>query len=196
VGCGAGAASLPLVPPATALTGLDSSAEMLRSFAAEATVRSVPYGVVEGRWPDVAGLVPPADLVVCHHVLYNVPDLVDSVAELTAHARRRVVVELTERHPLAELAPLWRRFHGLQRPSGPDADLAVEVISETGVAVREERWERPPRTMPVAERVAITRRRLCLTPDRDEEVAAAIDALAPPAPRQVRTLWWAGEGSA
>jgi hypothetical protein len=68
VGCGAGAASLPLVPPATALTGLDSSAEMLRSFAAEATVRSVPYGVVEGRWPDVAGLVPPAYLVVCHHV--------------------------------------------------------------------------------------------------------------------------------
>lgn len=193
VGCGAGAASLPLAPPATALTGLDSSAEMLRAFAADAAARSLPYGVVEGLWPDVAGLVAPADVVVCHHVLYNVPDLVGFVLALTAHARRRVVVELTEEHPLADLGPLWRRFHGLERPAGPDADLAVEVIAGTGVLVRQERWERPRGTVAAAERVVLTRQRLCLAADRDEEVAAALAELGPPGPRQVRTLWWSGQ---
>jgi SAM-dependent methyltransferase len=193
VGCGAGAGSLPLVPPATALTAIDSSAEMLRAFAADAATRSVPYGLVEGRWPDVAGLVAPADLVVCHHVLYNVPDLVGFVLALTAHARRRVVVELTERHPLTELGPLWRRFHDLERPAGPDAGLAVEVIAGTGVSVRQERWERPRVTVAAADRVTLTRQRLCLIADRDGEVAAALEELGPPAPRQVRTLWWPGE---
>ena len=192
VGCGAGAASLPLIPPATSVTGIDSSAEMLRAFAADAATRPVPYRRVEGRWPDVADLVGPADLVVCHHVLYNVPDLVGFVLALTAHARRRVVVELTERHPLTELGPLWRRFHDLERPAGPDAGLAVEVIAGTGVSVRQERWEQPRATVAAAERVSLTRQRLCLTADRDGEVAAALEELAPPGPRLVRTLWWPG----
>jgi hypothetical protein len=103
-----------------------------------------------------------------------------------------VVVELTERHPLADLGPLWRRFHGLDRPAGPDADLAVEVIAGIGVSVRQESWERPRATVAAAERVTLTRQRLCLTADRDGEVAAALEELGPPGPRQVRTLWWPG----
>ena len=62
-----------------------------------------------------------ADVVTCHNVLYNVPDLEPFLAALTGHARRQVVVELTAAHPLTSLNPLWLRFHGLQRPTGPTA---------------------------------------------------------------------------
>lgn len=192
MGCGAGAASLVLAPPATRVIGVDTAADMLAAFAADAAVRSVPYELLEGRWPDVAPDVPIADVVVCHHVLYNVPDLVAFAAALTAHARRRVVVELTERHPLTELAPLWRRFHGLGRPAGPDAGLAVDALVSAGIAVRQVAWERPRGRMPSDQRVALTRRRLCLAADRDAEIAAALSELGPPAPRRSRTLWWDG----
>ena len=41
VGCGGGAGSLPLVPPAGVLVGVDQSAAMLEVFAAGATRRGV-----------------------------------------------------------------------------------------------------------------------------------------------------------
>jgi len=59
--------------------------------------------------------------VTCHHVLYNVAELGPFVTALTSHARRLVVVELTARHPLTALNPLWERFHGLVRPNVPTA---------------------------------------------------------------------------
>ena len=35
----------------------------------------MPAETVNGHWPEVAGLLAPADVVVCHDGLYNVPDL-------------------------------------------------------------------------------------------------------------------------
>src|SRR5262249_10769333 len=104
----------------------------------------VAAGLVVGRWPDVAGQVEPADLVVCGHVLYNVPDIGPFATELTRHARRQVVVELTEHHPLTGLNPLWLRFHGLQRPTGPTADDAVRALRAIGLDPEVHRWTRPP----------------------------------------------------
>jgi hypothetical protein len=40
-----------------------------------------------------------------------------------------VVVELTERHPLSGLAPLWLSLHGLERPKRPSASDAVAVAN-------------------------------------------------------------------
>src|ERR671927_27146 len=74
---------------------------------------------VRGNWPDVAEQTDDADVVVCHHVFYNVPDLVPFAQALTRHARRRVVVELTDQHPLVATRDLWLHFHGIDRPSGP-----------------------------------------------------------------------------
>ena len=62
-----------------------------------------------GRWPDVAPQTPAADVAVCGHVAYNAPDLDAFVVALTAHARRRVVLELTDRHPLSWMNDLWLR---------------------------------------------------------------------------------------
>lgn len=190
VGCGGGAASLPLSPPASQVTGVDGSADMLAGFAAAAQERGITHREVLGSWPEVADTVEPADVVVCHHVAYNVPDLAAFATALTGHARRRVVMELTEVHPWVPLGPLWRRFHDQPRPEGPTADLALDVLYAAGIRPREERWQRPRRTVDRALVVATTRRRLCLPPEREPEV----DAVLGPSPeltvRDVVTVWW------
>jgi SAM-dependent methyltransferase len=190
VGAGGGAASLPLCPPGAAVTAVDQSAGMLASFAELAEQRGVTHHEVEGLWPDVAGEVGPADVVVCHHVLYNVGDIVPFVAALTAHARRRVVAEITAVHPQSLLSPLWERFHGVVRPSRPTAGDALTVLRDLGLAPGAEEFESPLRWAEGAraEQVAFARRRLCLPAERDADV----DAVLPlPRPQRHVTLWWA-----
>src|SRR6266536_5891238 len=128
VGAGGGAASLPLAGGAGRIVAVDESAGMIETFLAAARATGVQADGVHGRWPDVAGEVGPADVVVCHDVLYNVQDLGPFALALTGDARGGGVAQLTERHPLAPLAPLWRRFHGLDRPQGPTAGDAVAAL--------------------------------------------------------------------
>lgn len=194
VGVGGGAASLPLAPPASRITGVDQSPDMLAAFADLAERLGVTHAEVEGNWPDVASTVEPADVVVCHHVAYNVPDLAAFAEALTAKARYRVVVELSAAHPQSNLNPLWLRFHGLERPSGPTADDAAAVLAELGLEVGRERWEAPSRWTAShgAEVVAFVRRRLCLPPERDPEVADALGSDFGLGPRPMVTMWWTG----
>ena len=192
VGAGAGAASLPLAGLASRLVAVDESPAMVASFLDAADAAGVPAEAVEGRWPEVAGRVGPADVVVCHHVLYNVADLAPFALALTGHARRRVVAELTDRHPLAGLRPLWRRFHDLDRPTGPGADDAVAALGAAGLEVDRHDWVQPDRFGfdDFDELVAFTRRRLCLPAARDPEVA---EALLDEGTRQVDGVWVSGQ---
>jgi SAM-dependent methyltransferase len=189
VGCGGGTASFALVPPAALVVGVDSSEAMLRDYADTAKARDVAHQELLGAWPQVASAAPAVDVVVCHHVFYNVPDLGPFVTELTAHARRRVVVELSERHPLVETAALWRHFHGIDRPDGPTAALAMQVLAEAGLAVHEEHWTRPPRDVPREVYVRLNRRRLCLPEPAEPEVDRVMGAGGSWS-REVVTLWW------
>jgi SAM-dependent methyltransferase len=188
IGCGGGAASVPV--GADELLAVDESAAMLDRYRAAAG--STPVRTWRGRWPDVAGEVPAADVVVAANVVYNVPDLPAFVAALTAHARRRVVVELTDSHPWTSLAPLWRHFHGQDRPDGPTVELFREVLAELGVDARSTGWQRPDRWPGAdpADVLAFTRRRLCLPADRDPEVAAALARFGGERPPTATTLWW------
>ncbi len=194
VGCGGGAASMALVPPATSVTGVDPSAAMLANFASAAAGLGVGHDEVEGTWPDVAGVVAPADVVVCHHVVYNVAAIGPFVSALTGHAGRRVVVELTGRHPMSGLDPLWARFWGLPRPDEPSAELLVEVVRETGRDPVVTTTTRPAGTSEVhdADQVALVRRRLCLDPSRDADVRAALVELGPTATTLVTVSWDVG----
>ena len=189
VGCGGGAASFALLPPAGMVVGVDASEDMLTDYAETASRLGVEHVELLGSWPEVAVQAPVVDVVACHHVLYNVADLLPFVEALTRHARRRVVVELTARHPLVDSAPLWRHFHGIERPTGPSATLAVEVLRDAGIVVQLERWSRPPRDVPREAYVRLNRRRLCLPVDAEPEVDRVMgDAGA--AWRDVVTLWW------
>lgn len=205
VGCGGGAASLPLADRAGRLVGVDQTASMLEPFREAARAAGIRAETVAAAWPEAAGSVGPADVVVCYHVLYNVPDLPPFALALTDHARARVVVEITDAHPLAWMNPLWRSLHGLERPRGPTADDAEAVLRELGLSVEREDAVVLPRGGGFERReeaVALVRRRLCLSPDRDPDVERALgDRLrrhddgswsAGPAQQRVAALWWAG----
>jgi SAM-dependent methyltransferase len=202
VGSGAGAASLALVPRVGSITAFDPSERMLEAFGELATAAGVRHAAVRGSWPEDAGFVPEAsDVVVCHHVVYNAPDLPGFARALGDHAHRRVVIEMTAEHPRAWMNDLWMRFWSLERPDGPTSDDAERVLRNTGFDVRREDWELQRQGVgPGDEAVASARRMLCLTPDRDPEVAEALgDRLWSDASgrwfighraQPVTTLWW------
>jgi SAM-dependent methyltransferase len=202
VGAGAGAACLPLAAWTTALTVVDTDDGMLARLAGRARAAGLDPRLLRGRWPDVAGQAGPADLVTCHHVLYNVPDLVPFIEALTQHARRQVVVELTAAHPLISLNPLWLLFHGLERPKGPAAPDVLAILDAIGLRAGHTEWNRPAQAdyATGSELVETTRRRLCLPPERASDVEAALREaghLGQPldlgtAGRSVMTIWWEG----
>ncbi len=203
VGAGAGAASLPLLERAGSLVAVDQDEEMLRDLVAQAGADAAKVTTVVGGWPAVAPQIPSVDIAVCNHVLYNVPDLAPFIGALDAHTRRRVVIEITARHPVARLNPLWKRFHGIERPTRPTWEDAVPAVEAAhGSPVRVEREQLPPQ--PVFQQweevAASTTRRLCLPPERSGEVASALIELTGAVPtdpttwfgpgRDVVTIWW------
>jgi 2-polyprenyl-3-methyl-5-hydroxy-6-metoxy-1,4-benzoquinol methylase len=190
VGVGAGAASLRLNPGH--VTGVDPSPVLLDAFAARADERGIANTTVEGSWPEVAAQVAPADVVVCHHLVYNIPDLASFAAALASHAERRVVIELTAAHPMAWMAPYWQALHGLSQPQSPTVEDAVAVFSSLGFAVQETRWERMIQMVGERGEDQVTRiaRRLCLTEDRLPDLRRVLRETPPPATRSVVTVWW------
>lgn len=205
VGAGPGSASLPLIPRCTALTAVDVDADMLSLFAERAAARGMQAESVLGRWPDVAGQVPAADVVTCHHVTYNVPDIGPFIEALTTRARRLVVVEMTASHPLSSLNPLWLSFHGLIRPDRPTASDLLAICAAMGLRPGHHSWRREAAAdyATFDELTDVTRRRLCLPPERSADVADALVRLGvdPAHPqdlgssgRDLMTIWW--EGSA
>ncbi len=201
IGAGAGAASLPLLDRAGALIAVDQDEPLLVELTKQAGAERDKVRTIVGTWPDLAGDVGPANVVVCHHVLYNVPELKPFIDALDAHARSRVVIEVTAQHPLARLNPLWARFHGLERPTRPTWEDALRTIRSFHKDVHVERS--PASTTPAfgswQELVGATTRRLCLPFERQAEVADALTELGAVASdpstwsgsnREVMTLWW------
>ena len=192
VGVGGGAASLPLASVAASITGVDESRAMLQTFAEAAMAVGVRHSEVAGSWPAVSSQAPVADVAVCHNVFYNVPDIAPFATALTEHARHRVVVELTQQHPIHDLNPLWQHFHGITFPDQPSADDALAVLREMGLKASIERWDRAP-SYRRADRpavVAFVRRRLCLPASRDAEVDRLLGPETLVQPRRVATIWW------
>jgi SAM-dependent methyltransferase len=203
VGCGGGATSLPLAGRMGTLVGVDAQEDMLDGFLANARAAGVSAVAVIGHWPEVADTVDPVDVAVAGHVLYNVADLEPFVLRLAALAEHRVVLEVTDRHPLAWMNDLWLRFHGLERPTGPSSGDAMDMLGEIGLDATLERWEAPPRVGGFVERadaLALARRRLCLPSSRDDELASALGprlaereglwSVGPPGSQRLATIWF------
>ncbi len=205
VGCGAGAASLPLLARCTELTAVDAEPDMLELLSRRAASSAVTPRLIAGTWPAAAARAGQADVVVCYHVSYNVPDIEPFLAALTAAARRIVVLEMTSVHPLSALNPLWLRFHGLARPDDPTADDLLAILAAMRIRAESVSWQRPGGRDygSLAELTDVTRRRLCLPADRSDEVARALveSGIDPERPmelgsagRDVVTIWWEGRG--
>ena len=195
VGCGGGRSSLALVPPAARLVGFDENPRMLEQFVAAASAAGADALTIQGRWPDDAGSAPVADLVVCHHVFYNVPHLDRFARALTEHARLAVVAVLPPRHPLSSMNAAWKHFWNLERPTGPTDTDAVAVLRELGLEpeiVRAPKGRLARATGDPGAQVAAARRRLCLHADRDPEIAAFLADHPPTWSDEVVVLRWPG----
>jgi SAM-dependent methyltransferase len=197
VGVGMGRSSLPLATRAALIVGVDESESMLARFTTAAREAGVSSRSVLGTWPEVAPEAGIADVVVCHHVFYNVAKLGPFARALTDAARGRVVVEMTGHHPQSSLNELWRHFHGLERPTQPIYRDAVEVLKELSLAPQREIWTRSRglATVDRGEAVAFARRRLCLPATRDAEIDALLEDDETWQPKEVVTLWWDGEAT-
>jgi SAM-dependent methyltransferase len=200
VGAGAGAASLPLAPFATSITAVDPSSEMLQAFDERASALGVDHEMVLGSWPTVAAQVSVHDVVVAHHVVYNVPAIGSFLRALSDHAVRSVVLELPPRHPLSWMTPLWEKFHGISRPNSPTVDDLVAVVTELGVSnLAVESWTRydpaaadGSDSEELAARAVLVTQRLCLPQDREPEVAEALREVDDRYHREVVTMSWSG----
>jgi hypothetical protein len=203
IGVGTGAASLPLTSKAFLIVGVDPSAERLQEFELLASSLGVQAKRIQGDWPQAVKRVTHADVVISHHLLYNIPDIGPFVQAMDNRALLRVVIEITSEHPQAWMNDLWLHFHGLERPSGPTAKDAHAAIKQLGI--KAEIHEEMTKPVPSGfedkkDAVALVRKRLCLPADKDDEIAEALgDRLwmhdeglytAGPREQSVATIWW------
>lgn len=195
VGCGGGRASIPLVPPANELVGVDTSGAMLDDYLEAAAAAGVARRTVHGAWPDVAPHTPVGDVVVCHHVAFNVAEIVPFLWALTDHARLAVVLEIPTVHPMSAWAPAWKHFWDLERPDGPTSDDLVEVLREMGLDPEHTTAPRGARTSAAPDQtslVSTARRRLCLPAERDAELAGWLADHPPPWAETMAIIRWPG----
>jgi SAM-dependent methyltransferase len=198
VGCGGGRASMALVPPANELIGVDRSGAMLDAFVEAAREAGVARRTVHGSWPDVAPHTPHADVVVCHHVLYDVADAVPFLLALTDHARLAVVVEVTVQHPMSAWSEGWHHFWGVERPTGPMLADLLAVLDELDLAPEHTTSARPWLSHASADPAAVlpvARQRLCLPAERDDELATWLAEHPPAFVDTVATIRWPGEAA-
>lgn len=191
VGCGGGIAAFAAAGAGDVVIGVDHQQEMLNVFAAEADSRGLRHQEILGDWPAVADQTPVADVVTCHHVVYNVSEIVPFLSALDAHAAHRVVIEMPQEHPLASMSNAWRHFWAIERPAGPGPTDLVDVLTSMGITATVELWDHGSvRQLTMEEQVQFTRVRLCLSAERDDDIKEYLAAHPAPRTRALATLWW------
>lgn len=177
IGAGTGGSCLQFSAEGISVTAVESDAGMaakLRSLIAD---RDLSVEVVEASWPGAVGLVEPADVVTCSHVIHNVSDPGPFLRAMQSVAHKAVVIQEFEVHPWAHLGPYYRELHGLERPVGPTVDDLVAVIEEAlGVTPTVERWNggRPMWFADRDELLTFYGRRLLVPDDRRADLEAAL----------------------
>jgi len=191
IGCGGGIAAFAVTPPATHVIGVDHQSEMLEMFEENAKARGLTSQEFDGFWPDVANEVPVADVVATHHVVYNVPKIEEFLLAMNAHAKKRVVIEMPQRHPLTTATPLWKHFWNLDRPMNPTPQDLMKVLAELGINAHLELWDGQMRTeADLVSQAHFSRIRLCLPESREQEVLDFLKEQPKVAIRNLATIWW------
>ena len=191
IGSGGGIAAFALTPPATTVIGVDHQPKMLEMFASNAHSRNLECETFLGFWPEISPQVPVADVAVAHHVVYNVSRIEDFLLAMNSHARKRVVLELPQQHPLSNATGLWKHFWNLDRPTGPTTTELMAVLEELGFKAQLELWDGSMRAETDVESAAhYSRIRLCLPDSREKEVLEFLEKEPKIAIRNLATIWW------
>jgi SAM-dependent methyltransferase len=131
VGAGTGRHTLALAPHVRRVTAVDPSQAMLgflRDDVAAQGLRNVD--VVEGEW--LQADVPPADAVLCSHVVYPIGDVVPFIRKLDASAKDRVFIYLRT-DPLPTDLGLWSEFYGVPLQLQPTHMDLVPLLAQIGI---------------------------------------------------------------
>ena len=190
IGCGGGKATFELIPQVKIAIGVDHQSVMLEKYQEYASSKNIAVQTFFGDWPDIASQVPTAEVVLAHHVLYNVSKIEDFINALSSHATSRVVVELPTLHPLTSMNSYWKHFWNLERPSSPTANDALEIIRELGFDAKIEFFEAAPfKEIALEKMVEFNRIRLCLPSTKDVEILEFTKQQKPEV-RKLATIWW------
>ena len=191
IGCGGGIAAFAMGSKAGRVIGVDHQPEMLEMFTENAKARNVDSIVHDGFWPSVAKDVEIADVVVSHHVVYNVPDIVPFIEALNSHARKRVVIEMPQQHPRASSNSAWKHFWNLDRPTAPTPQDLVNVLKELGINAHLLLWDgKLPLEQDLDDAVKFMRIRMCLPASKDADVRIFMEENPPSEIRPLATIWW------
>ncbi len=133
IGAGTGRHTLALAPHVRTITAVDPSEAMLGLLREDVEVeRLTNVEIVHSEW--LAADVPPADVVICSHVLYPIVDVVPFVRALEAHATQRVFLYMRV-DPLPTDLGLWGEFYGGVALQGqPSAIDIVNLLYDIGIA--------------------------------------------------------------
>lgn len=204
IGAGRGRASLPLAVEGHRVTAVERDPGMAEGLREDAARLGVEVEVVERGWPDAAGVVGTADVVMSAHVVYDVHDIEGFLRAMIACATSAVVLELSEHHPWSGLASYYRLLHDLDRPSGPTADDLVDVVAGIiGTRPEVERWQRSGGLYFESrdELVEMFGRRLVLPRSRWDELDEMLDVTeidgrfyVGDSQRRLVTVWWSVSG--
>lgn len=169
VGAGTGRHTVALAPHVSRVTAVDPSEPMLDFLRQDVATHGMGnVETVSGEWMSVE--VPPADIVICSHVLYPIADVAPFIQKLAAFARQRVYVYLRV-DPLATDLGFWADFYGEPLQSQPVYLDFVGVLAQldiiADVEIVEHRFTWTFKT--VDEAVDQVGNSLCL---REDDVAA------------------------
>ncbi len=132
VGAGAGRLALPLAlrcRHVTVVEPSESMLEQLREVAKEAEVHNIT--LVQAIWEEA--IAPPADLVVCAHVVYGVTEIDAFIGKLASHAARRVAIFVFMESPPSRVAPFWKPVYGEERLNMPALPELLQVLWEMDI---------------------------------------------------------------
>jgi SAM-dependent methyltransferase len=131
VGAGTGRHTLALAPLVRRVVAVDPSSAMLALLGQDiADQRLDNVDVIESEWMQAD--VPPADIVICSHVLYPIADVVPFVRKLEASARERVFIYLRA-DPLPTDMALWSEFRGVPLQGQPTHTDLFNVLAQIGI---------------------------------------------------------------
>jgi SAM-dependent methyltransferase len=150
IGAGAGRFALPIARRLAASGGsvvaVEPSGGMrgaLLELARDHGISNVR--VVDGRWPDAAAMVPPADVALIAHVGYDIERIGPFVAAMESSVSRLCVAVLMERQPSSVADPCWPLVWGESRVALPALPAFLEFLKARGSAPATERVEGAPR---------------------------------------------------